>query len=566
MHEVSYLKDLIILLSTSIFMIAFFKQLKLSPVLGYLFAGAAIGPSGLGYIEPSEITTSIAEFGIVFLLFSIGLELTFDKLKSMRKYVIGFGGLQFLITTILFYIIAVRIFDLNSGVSLIIASSLALSSTAIIMQVIAENAEQSTRVGRLSISALIMQDLAVIPILVLLPLISMQGADLGSALAGAFFRAIFAFGIIFIVGRLFLRPIYRIIVATRNDALFLSTTLLVILGSAAITNYMGMSFTLGAFIAGLIVAETEYKYRVESETSSFKSLLMGLFFLTVGMDFDTNFLLEKFDIIIFLSAGLIFLKAFVVILLCRIFRFPIAPAIHTGLLLSQGGEFAFVVFLEAQDMQIMSADITQLLITVVTVTMAFTPILAIIGSQIKRTIYVHEALKDNKLKREVGDLSGHIIIIGYDKVGRIVTNLLKQKDIEYITLGNNYRSVQAGKENNHNVYYGDALNKDILISSGINAANSVIIAMEDDLICLKVTRFIHGNFPHVNVVTKVNSDSNSGRFKMVGAGSIVSQDMETSLQLAKKALISIGADNKDIEVFLNEFRNLNDKIDKPTEQ
>tara|TARA_Y100000389_G_scaffold169836_1_gene176408 strand:+ start:36781 stop:38481 length:1701 start_codon:yes stop_codon:yes gene_type:complete len=566
MHEVSYLKDLIILLSTSIFMIAFFKQLKLSPVLGYLFAGAAIGPSGLGYIEPSEITTSIAEFGIVFLLFSIGLELTFDKLKSMRKYVIGFGGLQFLITTILFYIIAVRIFDLNSGVSLIIASSLALSSTAIIMQVIAENAEQSTRVGRLSISALIMQDLAVIPILVLLPLISMQGADLGSALAGAFFRAIFAFGIIFIVGRLFLRPIYRIIVATRNDALFLSTTLLVILGSAAITNYMGMSFTLGAFIAGLIVAETEYKYRVESETSSFKSLLMGLFFLTVGMDFDTKFLLEKFDIIIFLSAGLIFLKAFVVILLCRIFRFPIAPAIHTGLLLSQGGEFAFVVFLEAQDMQIMSADITQLLITVVTVTMAFTPILAIIGSQIKRTIYVHEALKDNKLKREVGDLSGHIIIIGYDKVGRIVTNLLKQKDIEYITLGNNYRSVQAGKENSHNVYYGDALNKDILISSGINAANSVIIAMEDDLTCLKITRFIHDNFPHVNVVTKVNSDSNSGRLKMVGAGSIVSQDMETSLQLAKNALISIGADNKDIEVFLNEFRNLNDKIDKPTEQ
>ncbi|MDA7705603.1 cation:proton antiporter [Rickettsiales bacterium] len=565
MHEFSYLKDLIILLSTSIFMIAFFKQLKLSPVLGYLFAGAAMGPSGLGYIQSSEITTSIAEFGIVFLLFSIGLELTFDKLKSMRKYVVGFGGLQFLITTILLYFIATKTFLLDSGLSLIIASSLALSSTAIIMEVLSENSEKSTRVGRLSISALIMQDLAVIPILVLLPLLSMENADLGSAIGKASLNAILAFAMIFIVGRLFLRPLYRIIVATRNDALFLSTTLLVILGSATITNYMGMSFTLGAFIAGLMVAETEYKYRVESETSSFKSLLMGLFFVTVGMDFDGRFLIEKFDTILLLAAALIFVKAFIIIILCRIFKFPIAPSIHTGLLLCQGGEFAFVVFLEAQNMDIMPAYTAQLLITVVTVTMAFTPILAIIGSQIKRTIYVHEALKDNKLKRDIGDLSDHIIVIGYDKIGRIVTNLLNQKDIKYITLGNNYRSVQAGKENNHNVYYGDAMNKDILSSSGINNANSVIIAMEDDSTCLRITRFIHENFPHVNVVAKMDSN-NKTRFRMLGAGSVVSPDMEASLQLAKNALLAIGADNKDIDVFLNEFRDLNDKIDKSNEE
>jgi len=561
MHEFSYLKDLITLLSTSIFMIAVFKQLKLSPVLGYLFAGAAIGPSGLGYIESSEITNSIAEFGVVFLLFGIGLELTFDKLKSMRKYVIGFGGLQFLLTTILFYIIANYIFLLDSGLSLIISSSLSLSSTAIVMQVIAENSEKSTRVGRLSISALIMQDLAVVPILVLLPLISLENADLGSTLSKASINAILAFALIFIVGRLFLRPIYRIIVETRNEALFLSTTLLVILGSAAITNHMGMSFTLGAFVAGLMVAETEYKYRVESETSSFKSLLMGLFFVTVGMDFDGKFLIEKLYIILFLAASLIFLKSFIIIILCRIFRFPIGPSIHTGLLLCQGGEFAFVVFLEAQDMKIMPPDLAQLLITVVTVTMAFTPILAMIGSQIKRTIYVHEALKDNKLKREIGDLTDHIIVIGYDKIGRIVTNFLNHKDIQYITLGNNYRSVQAGKKNNHNVYYGDSMNKEILLSTGINEAKSVIIAMEDDFTCLKITRFIHENFPHINVITKMDSN-NENRFRMLGAGSVVSPDMETSLQLAKNALLSVGADDKDIDIFLSEFRDLNDKIDQ----
>jgi CPA2 family monovalent cation:H+ antiporter-2 len=565
MHEISYLKDLIILLSTSILMIVFFKQLKLSPVLGYLFAGAALGPSGFAYIESSEITDSIAELGIVFLLFGIGLELTFDKLKSMRKYVVGFGGLQFLVTTILFYIIATKVFSFDNAIALIISSSLALSSTAIVMEVIAESGEKSTRVGRLSISALIMQDLAVIPILVLLPLISMPEAGLQSALGSAFLNAILAFAIIFLVGRLFLRPIYRIIVSTRSDTLFLSTTLLIILGSAAITNYLGMSFTLGAFVAGLMVAETEYKYRVESETSSFKSLLMGLFFVTVGMSFNSQFLIEKFYLIIALAALIIFLKAFVIILLCRIFKFPIAPAIHTGLLLSQGGEFAFVVFLEAKDMNIMSPDISQLLITVATVTMAFTPILAIIGSKIKRSIYVHEALKDNKLKREIGDLSGHIIVIGYDKIGKIVTSLLKQKDMKYITLGSNYGSVKVGKENEHNVYYGDALNKDILTSAGISSANAVIIAMEDDLTCVRVTRFIHENFPHINVITKMNSDNNADRFRMVGANSVVSPDIETSLQLAKNALVSIGADDKDIDVFLNEFRDLNSKIDKSIE-
>ncbi len=199
--------------------------------MGYLFAGAALGPSGFAYIESSEITDSIAELGIVFLLFGIGLELTFDKLKSMRKYVVGFGGLQFLVTTILFYIIATKVFSFDNAIALIISSSLALSSTAIVMEVIAESGEKSTRVGRLSISALIMQDLAVIPILVLLPLISMPEAGLQSALGSAFLNAILAFAIIFLVGRLFLRPIYRIIVSTRSDTLFLSTTLLIILGS-----------------------------------------------------------------------------------------------------------------------------------------------------------------------------------------------------------------------------------------------------------------------------------------------------------------------------------------------
>jgi len=560
MHDINYLRDILTLLSASVVIIVIFRQLGLSPALGYLVAGAAIGPFGFGVLTSTETTKSIAELGIVFLLFAIGLELTFDKLISMRKYVFGFGSLQVLLTCLVISAFCHYTFKLNLELSIIIGSALSLSSTAIVLQVISENAEQSTRVGRLSLSILLMQDLAVIPVLVLVPLLINPDLNLTQALGGALINAIIAMGIIIAIGRSFLKPIYRLIAETKSDVLFLSFTLIIVLGSAFLSHKMGLSFALGAFMAGLMVAETEYKYRVEEEILSLKSLLMGLFFMTIGMSFDFDLLLSSLPFIVVAAIGLIAVKALIILLLCRLFKFPIAPAFHTALLLSQGGEFAFVVFLLAVQKKFMDVDLSQFLMTVVTVTMAITPLLAAIGRQLKAKLYTKEVLRDNKLKREIGDISNHIIIIGFSKIGRIVASILRKHNINYIILDNNHRVVRIEKSNGYNIYYGDAKNRDILKYIGIEKAESVVVANDDEIACILITRYIHENFPDASVITKSSSINNADRLKKIGATTVVSQNLETGLQLSHAALSSIGTNSDEINSALGAFRDINSEV------
>ena len=557
MHDISYLRDILILLFASLAIVIVFKQLGLSPALGYLVAGAAIGPFGFGVLTSTETTKSIAELGIVFLLFAIGLELTFSQLVKMKKYVLGFGSLQVVITSCSITFICNYYFHLSLESSIVIGSALTLSSTAIVMQVIAENAEQSTRVGRLSFSALLMQDMAVIPILVLLPLLIQSDVNIGKALGGALLNAIFAMAAIIVIGRLMLRPIYRVIVESKNDVLFLSFTLIIILGSSFLSHQMGLSFALGAFIAGLMVAETEYKHRVEEEILSLKSLLLGLFFMTIGMSFDFELLLSSLPYIMLASFGLMLVKGSIIMFLCRLFGTPLGPSLHTGLMLAQGGEFAFVVFLMAVRKDFIEVDVAQFLMTVVTFTMALTPMLASLGRKTKGYLYTKETLFDNKLKREIGDISKHVVVIGFSKVGRIVSYILRKRGINYIALDNNHRNVRTEKANGYNIYYGDALNLDILGYIGIERAESVIIAMEDEMACMKATRFIHQNFPDVSVITKSENINNANRFQKVGATFVVSKNLETGLQLSHAALTSIGIDNEEINSSLNTYRDIN---------
>lgn len=556
MHSFGYLYDIFILLLASFAVVIVFKQLKLSPALGYLVAGAAIGPFGFGILTSTETTKSIAELGIVFLLFAIGLELTFEKLIAIKTYVLGFGSLQIITTATAIATICYKFFAINLESSIIIGGALALSSTAIVMQVIAENGEENTRVGRLSFAILLMQDLVVIPILVLLPLLANKKLAIMPALGEVTVNAIMAMTLIFISGRLFLRPIYRIIADLKSDVLFLSFTLIVIFGASLISNRMGLSFALGAFIAGLMVAETEYRYRVEEEIISLKHLLMGLFFMSIGMSFDFDLLLKSLPYILLLSLILITVKASIIIGLCKLFKFPLAPSIHAGLLLAQGGEFAFVVFVMAVQKKLIEQDVSQFLITIVTLTMALTPIIANIGRKIKTALYTKDVLKDNKIKREIDEMSNHIIIVGFTKVGRIISYILKKSTKNYIIIDNNHRLVRIEKTNGYNISYGDAMNLDILKYIGIERAEAIIIAMEDEITCMKITRFISQNFPEVNVVTKSENIKNADRFRKIGANLVISKNVETALQLSKVALKSIGVNHNEIESILTNFRDM----------
>ena len=561
MHDIGYLQDILILLFASVAIVIIFKQLGLSPALGYLILGAAIGPNGFKILQVNETTTSIAEFGVVFLLFAIGLELTLDRLVAMKKYVLGFGSAQVLVTSIAIGL-ACYYLGINRELSILIGAVLALSSTAIVMQVIEENGEQSTRVGRLSFSVLLLQDLAVIPILVLLPILSNPTMNISYALGAGLLKAVVAMVIIFVVGRFLLRPIFRMVVATKSDVLFLSVTLIVVLGSALVTYKMGLSFAFGAFVAGLMVAETEYKYRVENEVMSLESLLMGLFFITIGMSFNYDTLIQNLPLITLIATGLIVVKALIIVVLCRLFKFPLAPSIHSGLLLSQGSEFAFIVFIMAVENKVMDAELSQLLMTVVTLSMAVTPLLANLGRKLKGQLYIRDVLRDNKIKREIGDISKHIVVIGFGKVGRVVGHLLRKREINYIVLDNNHRVVRIEKANGYNIYYGDALNLDILKYIGIEKSEAVIVAMEDEFDCIKVTRFIHQNFPQIAVITKTEAVTNAERFRRVGASLVVSKNLETGLQLGKAALSVIGVKNSEIDAALEAFRDVNSEFVK----
>jgi CPA2 family monovalent cation:H+ antiporter-2 len=557
MHDLSYLRDILVLLFAMVVVVVVFKQMRLSPAMGYLIAGAAIGPFGFGVLTSTETTKSIAELGVVFLLFAIGLELTFDKLKAMKKYILGFGGLQVLLTSLVISIVCYKFAHLPAELSIIIGCALSMSSTAIVMEVIEENNEQTTRVGRLAFSILLMQDLAVIPILVLLPLLSKDDVNVYQALGGALLDAILAMVIIYAVGRILLRPLYRMIVESQNNVLFLSFTLIIILGSAFLSHNMGLSFALGAFVAGLMVAETEYKYRVEEEILSLKSLLLSLFFMAIGMSFDFNLLLKSLPYIVLAAVTLVVTKTGIILFLCRIFKFPMAPSIHTGLLLSQGGEFAFVVFLMVVQQRLMEVDLAQFLMTVVTFSMALTPLLAIIGRKLKSFLYISEVLRDNKLKREIGDIDKHVLIIGFSMVGRIAAYIMRKRNIKYIVLENNHRIVRIEQKNGYNIYYGDAMNVDILRYVGIERCESVVVAMEDEVACVKITRFIHENFSNVTVITKTETINNADRFKKIGASYVVSKNVETGLQLSGLALSTAGVSSSEISDALSSFRDLN---------
>ena len=554
MHSVGYLNDILILLFASVLVVIIFKKLSMSPAIGYLVAGTLIGPYGFEVMQKNHTTESIAELGVVFLLFAIGLELNFSKLVKMRKYILGFGGLQVVLSTIFIATICRYSFDLSPDVSLIIGSALALSSTAIVMQLIADEGDETTRVGKLALSVLLLQDLAVIPILVLLPLLAKQDVGMVQALGGAILNATLALFIIFVIGRYLLRPIYHHIAELRSDSLFISLTLIVIFGAAQLSNFFGLSSAFGAFTAGLMVSETEFRHRVEQEIISMKALLMGLFFMTIGMSFQIDFLISNFHKIILISLVLIAVKAFTVIFLCKLFKFPLAPAIHAGLLLSQGGEFAFIVFIMAVEHNLIDQDLTQLLATVVTATMAITPLLAKFGKKIKGQIYVSNIIKDSKIKREVGEISNHVIVIGFGKIGHIVSYILRKKGVNYIILDNNHRAVKLEKSNGYNIYYGDAMNLEILRYVGIEKSESVIVVMEDEIACLKITRFISENFPRTNIVTKSETMNNVTRMKKVGASHVVTKNLETGIQISKTALKIMNFSTRDIERTVKEIR------------
>ena len=488
MHEFDYLQDVIILLSASVLIVAIFKRLSLSPVLGYLVAGALIGEHSLGIVSTSGGTDAIAEFGIVFLLFVIGLELTFERLMSMRLHVFGFGTLQTMLTAF-----AICFFCINIGIdvesSVILGGGLALSSTAIVLQVLQDTGQQSNQVGRLSLAILLMQDFIVVPLLVLVPLLAANdSSNLVPQLLHALGKATVALVVIFMAGRLLLRPLLAIIASFKSNELFVATTLLLVLGISYLTEMLELSKALGAFVAGLMVAETDYRHEVERVIIPFKGLLLGLFFMTVGMNINIDLLTQKIHLISSIVIALISFKCLTIFGLCKLFKFENGPSLHAGLLLSQGSEFAFILFAIASSQGILTEQLAQILMVSVTITMAVTPILSGIGRLAAKTMNKsqYKNADSASIQNSSKDLDKHVILAGFKRVGKITASMLEAEQVNYVVVDTNNELVSEASERGVPIYRGDITKLDLLKNLNIKRASTIIISI-NNIVTIKKT-------------------------------------------------------------------------------
>ncbi len=543
--------DALVVLGTAGILVPIVTRLGFSPTLGYLVAGAILGPLGLGsFIRSFPIlywftvgdardVAGIAELGVVFLLFLIGLELSFHRLLTMRRYVFGLGGLQVLITTGLIAAVAAATGE-KPAATLILGASLSLSSTAIVLELLSKQERLTTSVGRTSFSMLLAQDLAVIPILMFVAILAGgPGKSVLASLGGAIASAAAALAVIVIFGRWLMRPLFHLVAATRSRELFIAAVLFVIVGAGVLANEAGMSMALGAFVAGLLLAETEYRKAIEAAVAPVKALLLGVFFFTVGMEIDVRELLRDPLLLVAAIAGLIAVKSLIVIGLGRLFRLSWPVAVETGLLLGPGGEFAFVGIGMAAAAGLIEPRIESFTLAVTSVTMLLTPLLSFAGrrfaSQLRPTGSVPAELAVRPSEGQ-----DHAIVVGYGRVGKLVCALLKEHGIPYIAADMDAAAVTRDRRDGYDVYYGDAADPMFLEACGLSRAAGVIITIHTQSVIDDVVAHVRALRPDILIVSRARDAAHASHLYSLGASDAVPETIEASLQLSEAALIGLG--------------------------
>lgn len=553
MPEAQQLPIVIILLAAAVVAVALFRRLHISPVLGYLVAGAVIGPGGLGVISDIHGTSSIAELGVVFMLFIIGLELSWERLTSIRKQAFLLGILQVVVTAVFIASIAI-IAGCRADTAIIIGSGLALSSTALVMQLIEDNHQKASQLGRLSLAVLLVQDLAVVPMLVFIPALAQNKTGVALELLTVVGKAAAALALIFFLGRRILRPLYRVIAALANPEIFTALTLLVVLGTGWLTFRSGLSLALGAFIAGLLMAETEYRHQVEADVMPYKSLLLGLFFMSVGMAADLRVVAHNLPLVIGGAALLLALKAVVILALSRLLGFGSQTRMQAATLLAQGGEFTFILFRLAGENDFLVPDTAQLLTIVVILSMALTPILAALGRMLTNTIEYKRRRKAEDSVSEIMDVRDHVIILGFGRVGQTIAKLLSTENINYVALDMQIGTVARAKKIGLPVYYGDSSRREVLNAVGIERASSVIVTLKDPVAAENAVRAIRAAAPQLPIIARALDLSRVLLLEKAGANVAVSEMFETSLQLGGALLRSLGITDQEIVRIMKLFR------------
>jgi CPA2 family monovalent cation:H+ antiporter-2 len=549
--ESAQLQDVLLVLLAAVAVVPLFRRLRASAVLGYLAAGALIGPYGFRLLHDVEAAAGLGELGVVFLLFSIGLSLSVERLASLRRYALGLGIAQVLATTVALWGLLGAL-GVESAAALVLGGGLALSSTAVVLQVLVERRELSTPRGRIALAVLLLQDVSVVPLLTLVP--QLRGAEVSvlPALGTALLRAALVLVVILVIGRLALRPLLRAVARDGTPELFTGIVLLLVLGVGWLTQQAGLSMALGAFLAGVLVAETEYRPQVEGDVQPFRGILLALFFMSVGMSVDVGLLWTRAPLLIGLTAALLLVKAGILIALARSFGFRLATATAIGLILAQGGEFGFVLFALAGQAGVLDADTAQLAVLVVGLSMAATPLLLAASRRVAHRL--DQGDDAAALAEQAGELQGHVIVAGFGRVGHTVALLLESRGTPYLALDLDAERVTNARRSRLAVYFGDASRAEVLKAAAIERAQAVVVTVDEPAAANLTVQVARRLAPEVPVLARGRDLAQAQALGKAGATAAIPEIVEGSLQLGAAVLRQVGASRDEIDQTLDEFR------------
>lgn len=531
---------ILILLISSVIVVAVFVYFRLPTILAYLLVGIVIGPHGIAWVPHSEDAHFLAEFGVVFLLFTIGLEFSIARLTSMKKEVLGVGGSQVVLTTA-FFVVILGLVGFSIDAAVILGGVLAMSSTAIVIKQLKDQGELGMKHGRLSVAILLFQDIAVVPFLILVTAISAsQQGSLALDLSWAMFKGFAVITLMLFLGWWLLRPLFSSIVSVHSSELFTLTALLFAIAAAWLSHYAGLSFALGAFLAGMILGETEFRHQIEADIRPFRDVLLGLFFVTMGMMLDVHVVPDMAIWIVLLVIAILLMKIVLIMTLSMIFGISASNGLRSGLILAQGGEFGMALLMIAFTNGLLDNNIVQIVLAAIIISMMMSPIL-IKYNEIIHDIWVKNV--NNKAAYNSDDnveldryLSGHVIIAGYGKVGCNLAKMLQQNGFEYIGVDLNTVKVREARNKGEKVHYGDASQQSIINAVGLNNARVIVIAIDDVAVAEKIIEQVKVLNKDMPILVWIGDESHKECILEKGVTEVVTRNSEASLMLESSLL------------------------------
>ncbi|HVQ60579.1 MAG TPA: monovalent cation:proton antiporter-2 (CPA2) family protein [Burkholderiales bacterium] len=537
------LESVLILLASAVIVVVIFRSLHLPPLLGYLLVGVAVGPFALAWIADTSEGRHLGEFGVVFLMFSIGLEFSLPKLFQLRRAVFGLGLVQVLLTLAgVLAIAAIAGAPWQAGLAL--GGAIAMSSTAIVLRVLDERLQLETPHGRDIFGVLLFQDLAVVPLLILIPAIAEGSGDLAQRLAVALAKGAAVLAGVLFLGQKLMRGWFYVVARRRSHELFILNVLLITLGLSWLTERAGLSLALGAFLAGMLIAETEYRHQVDEDIRPFREVLLGLFFVTVGMRLDLGTVGANLLLTLAMTALLITFKFALVAGLARAFGSTPGAALRTGLALAQGGEFSLVIMVQAQSLALLDRDLSQLVVAAMLLSMLAAPFLIQASDKLalrwSSSEWMLQSLALHRVAAQSLATERHVIVCGYGRTGQRLAHLLEQEGIQVIALDTDPERVRGAAAAGERVVYGDASRHETLIAAGIGRASALVITFADTLLALRILHHIKTIHPALPVIVRTLDDADLDRLIAAGASEVVPETFESSLMLASHALVLLG--------------------------